>query len=207
MINHVRAAIQNAGIPISDEVFQEALEYSTIPDNQKFEGVYTEAAQRFALDLLVAAGMGDYDEDTCEWTPTSREVYAFDAEIFDVSNMYALFLKGVQSIVPDVVITDVVEDLSLTTDDITESDDNSEPPSDGERSVSFLCNGNKYETKLKSYCDWLNMDILSFVNDVLKQENCEKQLHLLTIDDFDQMCVLIYGSEERAKALLSVLRD
>lgn len=206
MTEHVRAAIQNAGITVKDEVFAEALTYSGIPENEKFEGTYNLKSRRFAMQLLTDTGIGDYDFDSDEWTPTSSEVFAFDLEVYDVSNMYALFLKGVQSIVPDIEISNVREDLALITGEITETEDFSEPPSDGARTVSFLCNGNKYETKLKSYCDWLNLDIVDFLNDVLARENCPGRLHLLTQDDADQMCLLIYGSSERAEAILRLIR-
>ena len=53
--------------------------------------------------------MGEYEFNSYTWTPTSSDVYAFDAEVFDIENMYALFLQGVKAIVPGFDCRDVTE--------------------------------------------------------------------------------------------------
>lgn len=163
-----------------------------------------ESEEQFITDLLIDWGSGDYNFDTGEWTATSHQVYAFDAEIFDIERMYTLFLQGVQAIVPDVRITEVKEDLSGVTDDMEEADNPYEPPSDGVRSVSFLCNGHPYDAELKSYGDWFNLGMLEFMNQVLEKEGCEKQLHLVA-GMMDQMVVLIYDTEEKAARLRELM--
>lgn len=163
-----------------------------------------DSEERFITDLLIDWGSGDYNFDTGEWTATSNQVYAFDAEIFDIERMYTLFLQGVQAIVPDVRITEVKEDLSGVTDDMEEADNPYEPPSDGVRCVSFLCNGHPYDAELKSYGDWFNMGMLEFMNQVLEKEGCEKQLHLVA-GMMDQMVVLIYDTEEKAARLRELM--
>ena len=143
-------------------------------------------------------GLGEYDYETSAWTPTSNQVYAFDAEVFDIENMYTLFLQGVQSIVPDITITDIKEDLSGMTFELLPSEDPYAPATNGTRSVSFLCNGHPYSITLESEGDWFNSQMLDFMDEVLQKENCEKQLYVVT-HRFDQMLILIYSTQEHAE--------
>jgi len=70
-------------------------------------------------------------------------------------------------IVPDVVITDVQEDLSGMTVEMDFSKDRS---TDGTRSFSFRCNGTPYSLELDSHGDWFNGEALDFMEDVLRKE-------------------------------------
>lgn len=156
-----------------------------------------------ATDLLLGLGMGDYDYDTGKWAARSNKVYAFDAEIFDVENMYSLFLQGVQSIVPDITITDVQEDLSGMTEEMTESENPDLPPSDGKRSVRFLCNGHEYSILLDSYGDWFNEKMFDFMDQVLEKENCPGRLYQFSAAG--QYVIMIYSTEEKAQKLMPMI--
>ena len=144
-------------------------------------------------DLLLGMGLGHYNWDTYEWMPISHQVYAFDAEVFDIEGMYTLFLQGIQSIVPDIEISEIKEDLSGLDENL-----------DGTRSVSFLCNGHFYETELESLGDWFNEDFLYFMDDVLKEENAPLQLFEYYADG--QFCLVIYNTEDFARMLQSYIR-
>ena len=50
-----------------------------------------------------------------------------------------------------------------------------------------------------SYGDWINPEIIDFMEDVLEKENCPKRLHLLPA--MDQIAVLVYCTEEQSAAL------
>lgn len=154
-----------------------------------------------APDLLLGLGLGDYDYDTGEWTPRSGMIYAFDAEIFDVDRMYTLFLQGVQAIVPDIRITDVREDLSQMTDEMTVPEDGLHPPTDGKRSVSFLCNSHAYSVELDSYGDWFNESMLNFMDDVLEKENCP--FRLCCWNDM-QFVFVVYGTKDKAEKIIAL---
>ena len=154
----------------------------------------------YLLDL----GLGITDEKTGAWTPASDRVYAFDAEFYDIENMYSLFLQGVQSIVPDAVFADVEEDISGMTWELSWSSDPAELPTDGTRRVSFICNGHPYSIELTSYGDWFNGEMLDFVNDVLRAEGCRKQLHILS-PQYDQMVLLIYDNALSARLISGAL--
>ena len=169
-----------------------------VKENPSLKGAFGGNSGFEAYMLLAELGMGDYDYESGEWTPTSDQVYAFDAEVFDIEHMYALFLKGIQSIVPDIEITDVKEDLSGMTEEMSTSEESGEM-TDGTRGISFLCNGHPYAIELTSYGDWMNPEIIDFMNDMLEKENCPKQLHLLPA--MDQIAVLVYCTEEQSAAL------
>ena len=158
--------------------------------------------ERFTSTELFEKGLGDYDYNTFEWKPLTDRLYAFDTEVFDISNMYGLFLQGVQAIADDLTITDVREDLSGMQMEMTEPEDPRELPTDGVRSVAFRCNGHEYAVTLTSLGDWFNSnEFLPFMNEVLEKEHCEKRLWGL-YGGMDQMLVIVYGTEADARKIL-----
>jgi len=156
-------------------------------------------------DLLLGLGLGDYDYDTDQWTPRSNQVYAFDAEIFNVEKMYTLFLQGVQTIVPDIKITDICEDLSGMTDEMTFDQDSTSPPCDGKRSVSFVCNGHAYSIELNSYGDWFNTDMFDFMDHVLEKENCPFKLY--EFPAHMQFVIMLYCSETQQEKIAPLIDE
>ena len=175
------------------EALAEMEENSHIPEEVK-AGLRDYYASEGGLtsELLFFLGGGEYDYDTGAWTATSADVYAFDAEVYDIEHMYTLFLQGVQAIVPGIQISDIQEDFDWERLDY------------GTRGVSFTCNGTPYSVELVSQGDWLNSEIIDFMNDVLRQENCSGRLYSVT-DDADQMVILLYGSYGRAVAVSELL--
>lgn len=151
------------------------------------------------LGLFFALGLGDYDYDSGEWKPYSHQIYAFDAEVFDIARMYTLFLSGVNAIVPDVEITDIREDLSGMTEEMTTPKNLFERATDGKRSVSFLCNGHPYAVELVSYGDWFNEKMFEFMDEVLEKEGCPGKLYEISF--FMQYVLLVYGEEERTERI------
>ena len=139
-------------------------------------------------ELLDCMGNGHYNWQTYKWTPISHQVYAFDVEVFDISNMYTLCLQGIQAIVPDVVISDVREDLSGLDDNL-----------EGLRSVSFLCNGHPYSVELESLGDWCNAAFFDFMDRVLEAERCPCRLYRFLGDG--QSCIVVYNTEAFARSL------
>ena len=156
-------------------------------------------------DLLMCLGLGNYDYDTGDWSPRSKCVYAFDAEIYDIERMYTLFLQGIQSIVPDITISDIHEDVSEMTEEMTESKDDMLPPSDGKRSVSFLCNGHPYSITLDSYGDWFNEEMFYFMDQVLEQENCPRKLFEFTA--YAQYMIVVYSTDDVARTLAPFIAE
>lgn len=159
------------------------------------------AAPCTVMDVLIVLGLGRYDDNAYEWTPVSHAVYAFDGEVFDLGNMYTDFLRGIQMIVPDVEITEVREDLSGMTEDM---DFSTGIPSNGRRAFSFRCNGTPYALELDSYGDWFNAEAISFMEEVLRKENCPGRLAVLNAMDI-QGVVLFYADEETIANVMDLL--
>ena len=168
------------------------------------EEVQAEPNDLSITDLLLGLGLGNYDYDSGEWTPRSKTVYAFDAEVFDIEHMYTLFLQGIQSIVPEIRITDINEDVSGITSELVDSEDGMHPPTDGKRSVSFVCNGHAYSIELDSYGDWFNEQMFHFMDQVLEKENCPFRLYELQAQM--QFVIVVYCSEELCGQLKTLIQ-
>ena len=193
----VRQDLMQLGIEIPDEVFENACNEYGGSDGTfgKFSSGFGNGKDKFAEFLLTYAGMGVYDYETWVRTPICDDVLAMDAEVFDIDYMYTDFFANIQPLIPDVVFTDVTEDM---TDML---DEQGFPMfEDGSRTVKFTCNGNTYETTLENYGDWFNTDIIVFVNGVLAQEGCEKSLQIVS-SPFDQILIIVYESDENAELL------
>ena len=193
-MHRARQALENLGYPISDEACTMALEQhrtmlAWYAQSDMLPSDAFGSQSDWAYQLLLCEGIGEYDYDAMVFTPTSDKLYVFDAEFFNIEGMYTEFLQGVQAILPDAQITAVREDLSGMNEYL-----------EGSRKVFFECNGHTYVVTLKSQGDWLNAEIIDFLNDVLKVEGFEKRLHIVS-DVWDQMVFLMYGSEEEAAVL------
>ena len=195
-MQQAREALVRQGFFISDVCFTAALAYHrAMQEMYERVGLPAEPPEQSELiyELLLCEGVGVYDYDTLTWTPSSEQIYVFDAEFFNIEGMYTEFLQGVQSIMPDAQITDVREDLSGMNAHF-----------EGKRKVFFDFNGYSYVVTLTSEGDWLNAEIIDFLNQVLKVEGFEKRLYIVS-DGWDQMVFLFYGSEAEAAALRRLL--
>ena len=201
-------ALQNAGIHVPDGAAEETRKRMDEWDAHRKElglTVFQRSAREYAANLLVYIGMGEYDYTSYTWTPTSSDVYAFDAEVFDIGNMYALFLQGVTSIVPGFDCRDVTETLEeyKVHPALEELLAAGKLAYEGIKTVSFTLNGHEYQKELDYYGDWFNEVAIAWINEVLEQEGFDGRLY----DFFDggQGVILIYGSEEKADQLGQLL--
>lgn len=196
-MQRARETLEKLGYPVSDESFDMALEQHRMMQEWYAQAGYIPAElndqSELAYQLLLCEGIGVYDYDALTWTPTSDKIYVFDAEFFNIEGMYTEFLQGVQAIMPDAQISAVREDLSGLDEHL-----------EGKRKVSFEFNRHSYVTTLKSDGDWLNGEIIDFLNQVLKTEGLSNRLHIVS-DGWDQMVFLIYGAHEDAAALRTLL--
>ena len=198
----------NAGIHVPDGAAEETRkrmdEWDAYSERLGMTAIQ-HSAREYAVNLLVYIGMGEYDYTSYTWTPTSSDVYAFDAEVFDIGNMYALFLQGVTSIVPGFDCRDVTETLEeyKVHPALEELLAAGKLAYEGIKTVSFTLNGHEYQKELDYYGDWFNEDAIAWINEVLEQEGFEGRLY----DFFDggQGIILIYGSEEKAGQLAQLL--
>lgn len=187
------AALRGLGIEIPDAVAAGIEEWM---DNEKQaleeDGyTYSETEYEFPLLLLFAVGAGEYDYDTWTWTPSSSDIYAFDAEVFDISRMYTDFLAGISAIVPGFEPMEITEEIS---------EDGGEPDwsdllnaSEGTTSVSFALNGKRFERELDYYGDWFNTEAIDWVNEILAEQGFEGRIYCLF--DGGQGLILYYGDD------------
>ena len=141
-----------------------------------------------AMLILCSSGGGDYNYETREWTPTSSQIYSFDVEVYDIENMYSLFFQGIASINDhEFDITNVVEDMS---------DVNLET-GQGKRKVSFLYNGHEQLFVANDDCDWFDVRIFDFMNDLFEQNGSAKKLYFFS--DGGQECIVFFQTDAWAK--------
>ena len=193
------AAFRDLGIDVPDEAVRETEQrlasiYSQFPvDEQPWD---------FPLMLLSYLGSGEYNYDTGAWTATSSDVYAFDAEIFDIDHMYTLFLQGVSSIVPGFSCADVTEAIDEW-DEAESKEKELLAGAEGTTTVCFVLNGHTYERKLGFYGDWFDSAAIDWINEVLAVEGFDGQL--CSFYDGGQGLILLYGDEARAEQLRKVI--
>jgi len=155
------------------------------------------------LTLLSILGAGRFDYDTGVWTATSSDVYAFDAEVFDISHMYALFLQGVSSIVPGFVCTDVTEAIHEWSEAEAAAKGAQAGGAEGTTTVRFTLNGRTCERQLAFYGDWFDTAAIDWVNEALTAEGFAGQLYAFS--DGGQGLILFYGDEARIEQLKRVI--
>lgn len=199
------AALRDLGIEISDSTVQ-TTEENLAEQKQWFaemEISYSEGPHDFLFYLLQSIGSGEYDYETGVWTPSSADVYSFDAEIFDILNMYHLFLQGVSSIVPGFEPTDIQEHIE---ENVSANGTAAWfQASEGTTTVSFMLNGKQYEHSLAFLGDWFNEDAIKWINQVLKEEGFPGRI--LSFYDGLQGMILFYGDDEYEKKLRKLIPD
>lgn len=201
-------ALRELGIEVPDEKVKE-FEENAAEWNKEFEKMGMSSLELDATSLLMSLGIGDFDYDTGVWTPSSSDVYAFDAEIYEIEKMYTLFLQGVASIVPGFEPVDVEEKITMfeETPELQEKRAQAEQEGkmlgEGITAVSFSINGHTYQRELGFFGDWFNDDAIAWINEVLEQEGFDGRLRYY--DDGTQLIFLLYGDENFAQKLQAII--
>lgn len=118
--------------------------------------------------LLGTIGWGEFNFDTDEWSPSSHQIFAFDAEVYSIENMYLNYLKGLQAISQgELTFSDVSQDNSKV--------DWDEPG--GTVDVSFRVNGTQCRYRAQFQGDWLDVRIRNAVNAHLEKLGVEKRFY------------------------------
>lgn len=144
--------------------------------------------QSKALDMLIYEGMGQYDYDTWEWTPSESGVYWFDTEVMNVSSIYADFLRGVDAMDENLTFSNITEDYSAV--DMESGM--------GIVTFSFDYRGQTYTLNAQYQYDWFDINMLFHLGRILKADPDPKALWY----SFDgQGILLYYGTTEQMIAL------
>lgn len=108
-------------------------------------------------------------------------------EVFNTSSMYTMFLQGIQAITnEDLNITDIKEDCSKVDFEM----------GCGTQTIQFQCNGKPYQYNASVNYDWFDTGMLSFMNQVIKEQNTGKSLYAASEG---QDCILLYQTKEWSK--------
>ena len=154
----------------------------------------------YRLDLLCYLGMGEYDENTWEWTPSNSGVFWFDCESFNLEFMYTDLLRGIRSLDPQVLnFSEIEEDLSQV--NLEEGR--------GHRKISFLWEGARHTFTAQENYDWVDTDVLDDIAKLIAKSGKDKRLYFAW--DGGQGFLVFYGDQawanEFTKATGIVLKE
>lgn len=183
----ITAELSSLGITIREETIAEV------------ESLYAEYPQLYpedrlsnalkAQELLYMEGMGDFDTQTFEWTPSDSGVYWMDMEVFFVDSIYTDFFAGLSAMDEELDFSNVQEDYSQV--DIESGI--------GALPVSFIFHGKHYEMEARYNYDWFDSDILFEVIRIVNAAGGDKRLYYAF--DGGQGFLLCYCTAQQARAL------
>ena len=111
----------------------------------------------------------------------SDQVYAFDAEVTQRSTMYRDLIGALLRLTGG----------ELDLQDVRESGENADLEGPGGTwRVSFTMNGHPYQYDADFLGDWLDVNVLAFLNSALEKEKIKKRF--LTVDDFNIQGVVVF---------------
>lgn len=135
--------------------------------------------------ILEYTGGGIYDEDT-EKMQYSGSVYYYYFEEYNDGQDYVYALEGISTLGQgEVTFTDIVLD----------ADQADWEKGTGDISVFFTCGGHPYRFDTQVNYGWMDKGLITYLNEVLKNEGSEKQLYCL--EDKWGVC-LFYNTPEWA---------
>lgn len=179
--------LSSLGITISQETIAEVESfYAEYPQLSPEEGPSNADKAR---DLLFMEGMGDFDAETFEWTPSDSGVYWMDVEVFFVDSIYTDFFAGLSAMDEELDFSNVQEDYSKV--DIESGT--------GTLPVSFDFHGQHYELNARYNYDWFDDAVLSEVIRIVNSAGGDQKLYYAF--DGGQGFLLYYGTAEDARAL------
>jgi hypothetical protein len=117
------------------------------------------------LNLLSWVGMGEYNEDDWNWTPSSNGVFWMDSEVYDIQYMYSDFLTGISAL-------DKELDFQIIRE-WTETDH----WDTGSQFIHFSWNGEEYTLTGELYYDWFDFQVAKDLNKIIENTNTGKQLY------------------------------
>ena len=173
--------LESVGITVSPAALSEL---------QGYEAEYDAyAGYPKVLDLLILEGMGQYDWDTWEWTPSKSGIYWFDLEVVNLETIYSDFLRGVDAMDESLTFSNIAEDYSGV--DLEAGM--------GKVSFSFDYLGQRHQLEAQYNYDWFDTDMLYALGRILAADNDPQDLWMTP--DGGQGLLLYYGTEAEAKAL------
>ena len=139
--------------------------------------------------LLSLLGSGTTDFSTLKWSPSTNGVYAFDAEVSGLDEMYTNFLRGISALnEEELAFQNIQEDLSGV----------DQRSGAGMRRVSFNWNEASHSLEVEEQGDWFNMQFARDLGQIIQKSGTGKRLYY-TPDGY-QLCIFFYRSTECASS-------
>lgn len=168
-----------------------SIDAATLEELKQYEDAYSgflNSDYHKAMNLLSWEGMGKYDYDTWEWTPSASGVYWFDLEVMDCFAIYTNFLRGLDAMDENLVFSNVTEDYTAV------------DPESGMGIVTFSFDylGQRHTLNAQYQFDWFDTNMLFHMGRILQQDSDPKELWYI----FDGQGVLLYyGTFDEVNAL------
>lgn len=138
--------------------------------------------------VLDYIGISEYNIEKNEYKLSSNDVYSFDMEVADIDIMYTIFLNYINKISnEELKISNIVEDTTNV---------NFEEGT-GTQIVKFKVYDKEYKYEAKVNHDWFDTRIISYINQILQEQNSNKFLYVTS--DGWQNCILFYKTEKWAE--------
>lgn len=137
--------------------------------------------------LLSSIGAGEYNQEKQEWKAVSKTVYWFDFEGRDISYDYIDILNGIQGISNgELLLSHMSEDTGKVDWD----------KGTGTIEVTFTLNGRAYSYTADVDNDWIDPELIGYLNNILKENGIEKRVY--SMGDNGQGAILFYKTEKWA---------
>ena len=133
------------------------------------------------IDLLYWEGSGITDPETYQWTPSRSGIYWSDMEVMNVDTMYTDLLTGIDAMDGELEISGICEDYGSVNMEY----------GTGTVSVTFALNGRQAELSANFDYDWLDIDVLREIGQLLTEDDLDKDLYFAF--DEGQGFYLYYG--------------
>lgn len=165
--------------------------YAAMPEDLRQKLGYTPESFSDMADVLVMLGYGDYDPETWTNIPYTDDVYAFDAEMFDVQQSYTELLEAVERMSRGEVTIENVQ-IHLA-EELFEAGNGSLP-------IAFQLNGRNYSYIAAFDYDWMDVEIIDFVNGILEEQGGTKRIW--SMYDLGQGLILFYRDAAWAESFM-----
>ena len=141
------------------------------------------------IDLLYWEGSGITDPETYQWTPSRSGIYWSDMEVMNVDTMYTDLLTGIDAMDGELEISGICEDYGSVNMEY----------GTGTVSVTFALNGRQAQLSANFDYDWLDIDVLREIGQLLTEDDLDKDLYFAF--DEGQGFYLYYGHHANVGSL------
>jgi len=135
--------------------------------------------------IIGILGYGGYDETTYQYISYSDDVYAFDAEAWDIITAYQVLLEAVERMSDGAVCIDNIR--TSMTEKLFDA-------GVGKLLIQFSVNGEECRFIAEFYYDWMDCGIIDYLNNCLEEQG--HQHRIWSLYDGGQGLILMCKTKE-----------